>query len=126
MSKMPKETQRAIMNTIGFREQITNRSLQESLTLAMSLESVPKTVGALRIKLKDAWECGYESCLFDPVPLPNHITSIFTHENGLSTERNIVESVMTALGADASDFRLRDKLIALAATWIDEERKSRT
>lgn len=47
----------------------------------------------------------------------------FVHANGLSTERNIAETVMAALGLDTSDFRLRDSLATkYVGPWIDTER----
>lgn len=49
--------------------------------------------------------------------------NVFLHSNGLSTERNVVVSVMRMLGADDFDFRLRDRLIVGSAGWIDKERR---
>jgi hypothetical protein len=48
----------------------------------------------------------------------------FMHTNGQSTIRNVVESVMIAAGLNNHDFRLRDKLIAAGAHWIDLQAQS--
>jgi len=49
----------------------------------------------------------------------------FMHENGKSTVRNCAEAAMEKLGADSTDWRLRDAVIWAINPWIQSEAESR-